>query len=287
MDDETLYQKAKGFNVNWNAIQAFSIIVFVSVLAYKIAVTPIDAKIDITTLLSLLLALFSVGLSALFYFKATETSNTFYDNTYKFTKDIAQLLTKIESGFGERLKHLDEGYSSMRDYMQRTPNDHSQQKAEQKLAEKEKVVDKADEERKDLINRLLERSQLQEKEKEAFRQQLEEKEKELRKAGAQVSFLKRQLRNDDRKNGSDLANDSGFRNYALERVVERIGRRKTRDSSSLEIRKAFDDIKDDLSSLFLKDMRKAGLLHESNRLTIAGIIFLRDLAKENSSRDDD
>jgi len=95
-------------------VKAISTIVVVGVISYKIYLTPISLTVDFPTLLSLLLALFSVGLAALFYFKATETSNTFYDNTYNFTKDIAQLLIKIESGFGEKLRNLDEGYAAMR-----------------------------------------------------------------------------------------------------------------------------------------------------------------------------
>lgn len=106
----------------WEWVKAISTLVIVGVLSYKVYLTPIDLTVDFATLLSLLLALFSVALAALFYFKATETSNTFYDNTYNFTKDIAQLLVKIESGFGEKLRNLDEGYTSMRDSLQHYGN---------------------------------------------------------------------------------------------------------------------------------------------------------------------
>ncbi|SBS32257.1 hypothetical protein MAQ5080_02208 [Marinomonas aquimarina] len=110
----------------WEWVKAISTLAIVGVFSYKVYLTPINLTVDFPTLLSLLLALFSVALAALFYFKATETSNTFYDNTYNFTKDIAQLLVKIESGFGERLRNLDEGYTSMRDSLQHygsKPND--------------------------------------------------------------------------------------------------------------------------------------------------------------------
>jgi len=94
----------------WDWVKAICTLTAVGVISYKVYLTPIDLTVDFPTLLSLLLALFSVGLAALFYFKATETSNTFYDNTNNFTKDIAQLLAKMESGFGEKLRNLDEGY---------------------------------------------------------------------------------------------------------------------------------------------------------------------------------
>jgi hypothetical protein len=69
----------------------------------------------------LLLAVFSVALSVAFYFKANETSNQFYHNTYEFTKDISELLGRIESGFGERLRHIEEGTSTMNDKIGKLP----------------------------------------------------------------------------------------------------------------------------------------------------------------------
>ncbi len=152
----------------WHAVKSFAVIVFVSVAAYKIAVTPFNFVLDFPTLLSLLLAFFSVGLAALFYFKATETSNTFYDNTYKFTRELAQLLTKMESGFGERLKHLDEGYSSMRDHIQRMPSGEKLKGAQKKIEEGEETIDKTSEERNALIMQLVEKANLQEEEKAKF-----------------------------------------------------------------------------------------------------------------------
>jgi ATP-dependent Lon protease len=64
-------------------------------------------------LFSLLLALFSISLAALFYFKATDTSNKFYDNTYKFTQQTSEILNKIESGFGEKLSNLSSSYEKI------------------------------------------------------------------------------------------------------------------------------------------------------------------------------
>lgn len=119
----------------WDWVKAISTLVTVGIIAYKIYLTPIELTVDFPTFLSLLLALFSVGLAALFYFKATETSNTFYDNTYNFTKDIAQLLVKMESGFGERLRNLDEGYTPMRDSLQ-----HYNEKPSEKVEETKKKI---------------------------------------------------------------------------------------------------------------------------------------------------
>lgn len=90
------------------------LVLFALALIWRVVIAKIDLKgFSFNDLLSLLLAVFSVALSVAFYFKANETSNQFYDNTYKFTKEMSELLGRIESGFGERLRHLDEGYSTM------------------------------------------------------------------------------------------------------------------------------------------------------------------------------
>jgi hypothetical protein len=104
-----------GNNIPW-WIKSIVLIGVTGVFCYKVIETPVNLQFDFPSFLSLLLALFSVGLAAMFYFKATDSSNAFYDNTYKFTRDIADLLVRIESGFGEKLRHLDEAYKGMQDF---------------------------------------------------------------------------------------------------------------------------------------------------------------------------
>lgn len=59
----------------WEVVKAVCSLILVSVISVKIYQTPLEFKVDFPTLLSLLLAMFSVALAALFYFKATDTSN--------------------------------------------------------------------------------------------------------------------------------------------------------------------------------------------------------------------
>ena len=121
MDDESKQPKKAKQREDWKTTKCFVVILASTVIAYKIAITPFNLVFDFPALLALLLALFSVFLAALFYFKTTETSSAFYDNTYKFTRDIAELLVKIESGFGEKLRHLDESYYHMREKIEAEP----------------------------------------------------------------------------------------------------------------------------------------------------------------------
>ncbi|MBM9606753.1 hypothetical protein [Desulfopila inferna] len=268
---------------HWGAVKSFAVIVLIGVVAYKIIVTPFNLTFDFPSLLSLLLALFSVGLAALFYFKASETSNTFYDNTYKFTRDIAQLLAKIESGFGEKLRHLDEGYSSMRDYMQSYPNN-SIARDKESIEKEEEIIDKAEEERKKLIEQLMERAQLQHEERNVFLEKLSEKEEELEKAHEDVALLKRRIRREraretSTKRGS-LLNENGFVLFLESRIVNAIGPKVFIKGPPSKIRQAFREILNELPEEFLQDYESTGHIDENMELTIDGIHFLRDLAKK-------
>jgi hypothetical protein len=85
----------------WCTICLISII-FSSVIAYRLlhaspsSLLLLLQKFDFSQLLSLLLAFFSIVLSAAFYFKATESSNKFYDRTFEHTRTLLELLSRIE-----------------------------------------------------------------------------------------------------------------------------------------------------------------------------------------------
>src|SRR5687767_1019887 len=139
------------------------VIAVIVLIAWKILTAQFSfelVELKVTDLLALLLALFAIWLSAQFYFKAAESSNQFYDNTYKFTKDISEILGRIEAGFGERLRHLDEGYSGIRDRVARIPLDEG--KAKEEIAEEEKQAKKVEEEKARLLEDLAKRAKLQE-----------------------------------------------------------------------------------------------------------------------------
>jgi hypothetical protein len=92
--------------------------------------TSILSEFNFSDLLALFLAMFSIALAVLFYLKASETSNVFYDNTYKFTKDVSEILGRVEAGFGEKLQHLNEGYTGLKSVVEKIPFD--REKAEKK-----------------------------------------------------------------------------------------------------------------------------------------------------------
>ncbi len=267
----------------WDWVKAISTLVIVGVVSYKIYLTPIDLKVDFPTLLSLLLALFSVGLAALFYFKATETSNTFYDNTYNFTKDIAQLLVKMESGFGERLRNLDEGYSSMRDSLQHYRENPSEkvEETKKKIESEKSEMDKVVQERNQIIQQLLERSNLQEEEKSTITEQLNEKEIELAEAQKELArmnkrlFMERMERKRSRQLSLEI--DSGIIDFTQSHVVRKLGIERVLEAPRSYIKKRFDSLANELPHQYIDDLEREGLFE--NGLTDKGYYLIRELAE--------
>ncbi|MCS6173222.1 hypothetical protein G7A68_01955 [Shewanella baltica] len=266
----------------WDWVKAISTLVVVGVFSYKVYVTPIALTVDFPTLLSLLLALFSVALAALFYFKATDTSNTFYDNTYNFTKDIAQLLVKMESGFGERLRNLDEGYSSMRDSLQHyyekpgVDVETTKKKIETEKSEMEKVV----QERNQIIETLIERSSLQQEERSAITEQLKEKEIELSEAQKELSRMSKRLLM-ERMEKKRLRNesfdfDSGAVGFTRSHVLPKLGIERIIEAPRSYIQKRFDSMANELPRGYIEDLEREGLFE--NGLTTRGYHLLKELA---------
>ncbi len=82
---------------------------------WKVINADFNFKFNFNDFLSLILALFSIWLSVAFYFKATDQSDQFYQNSLTLTKDLSVILGKIESRFGENLRHLEEGNLRLQD----------------------------------------------------------------------------------------------------------------------------------------------------------------------------
>lgn len=176
-------------------------ILFSILIVYKLAISDFVfdfTNFDFNSLLSLILAIFAISLSVAFYFKATDTSNSFYDNTYKFTQDVSEILGRIEAGFGERLRHLDEGYTGLIGKFDNGNTEQNIKETKEEL-EKEKQKLKNDiEERNKILNSLIEKAQLEQHQKEEIRNQLKEKEVEISKQNNEINFLRNRLHSENK-----------------------------------------------------------------------------------------
>ena len=131
-------------------------VIFICIIIYKNSFTA-------ESILSTLLAFFSIFISVFFYFKADETSSKFYDSSYKFMKDISVTLGKIEERFGEKLNSLSDKVSHL---------DRESKAATEEIEDKQEDKDR-------IINELMEKANLSEAERSEYKKMLESKDQEI------------------------------------------------------------------------------------------------------------
>lgn len=105
-------------------------------------------EIDSATLLSLILAFFSIFLAAQFYFKATDQSNKFYDRSFSHTKNIAESLAGMNAEVTTSLKSIAEHNSEFRNKL-----DGLSLTLSAKQLEKEGITEDLVKKQKDLIKK--------------------------------------------------------------------------------------------------------------------------------------
>lgn len=171
-----------------NIVMLLLVFLVVITALIKLLISDINlASLELSDILSVLLAFFSIGISVLFFFKASDTSNRFYDNTYHFTKDISEKLGRIEERFGEKLDTINEDNKRQMKY----------------ILDSKMVLDKVDQEKEELktkqaernklIDELIEKSKLQEEEKESFKSDLNRYEEEIYSSLGRIKSLNSEL----------------------------------------------------------------------------------------------
>ncbi|GEN29656.1 hypothetical protein HVA01_33020 [Halovibrio variabilis] len=270
------------FRMSTGTIKDIAIIAIIAIVGWKIIAADFSftfENIRTSDLLSLLLALFAIGLSVALFIKANEISNMFYDNMYKFTKDNSELLGRMESGFGEQLRHLDQGYSGLRDKFDKLPLDLG--KTREKVEDEKAEVVKLKSEKEELLNQLAERANLQEEEKQELFSRLQQSEAQLNRAERLMRRHQRKLR--------DAEDAETTINGVLVRAIKHTQRKVVRLLDIDDFESSDDDdiynswilIKDELPRVYLKDLRNGRVLDRDFLLTPKGIQFFRDVAAEN------
>lgn len=184
---------SEGF-LTFGNIKDILLIALIVVITWKLIDSNISINLEsfsFTDLLSVMLAFFAIALSAAFYFKATDTSNLFYDNSYKFTKEMSEILGRIEAGFGERLKHIDEGYNGLRDKFDNMPFDVKAAKEEEK--KEEEHIKNQENERQGIILELMEKARVAGNEKDELLNKLKDYTSELDSSRAELRKLQRKI----------------------------------------------------------------------------------------------
>lgn len=241
------------------------IILLIVVVGWKLLNSQLEINLSnfsFSELLALLLSLFSVALSVAFYFKANETSNQFYNNSYKFTKDMSEILGRIEAGFGEKLRHLDEGYSGIRDKFDRLPT-YPDNKIEE-IKKEELEVKKKEAEQLKLIENLANRAQLAKGEKEEILKQLADTSKQL-------EFARSELRHLVNQNRDLTPEEADTKRKLLRYISDMLLKNATPDldpkSSMSAAKQIFQNMRDDLPIEALDDLKRFNLLDKDSNLS--------------------
>jgi hypothetical protein len=237
------------------------------------------SKFDFSDFLSLILAIFSIGLSVAFYFKANDDSGKFYDNTYKFTKEVSEILGRIEAGFGERLRHLDEGYSGLRTRFEQLPID--LRNAEKEVQDEEQNIEKKEEERTKLIEELAKKAKLQEGEKEDLLKRLQQMDAELYSARRELTSLQQSLFEAEHPTRYPrILTDSTHQ--ALSNYAKQFDGKVLSFSPADHLQKIFNPFLNAAPNSILRELARCGLLDGEKRFSPSGVRFLRSFAQLES-----
>lgn len=247
------------------------VICLIGVVTWKLINADVNISIkefSFTDLLSMFVSFFAIALSVAFYFKATETSNRFYDNSYSFTKEISEILGRIEAGFGEKLKHIDEGYAGIRDRFDQLPFDAN--KAKEEIEAEKEEIEKKKKEQNDLLENLAKKAKLAEAEKEELFRKMATTSKELDSAKSDLRRLQRNMIKHESIN-ADPEIKRRVMEYLVEKVGDEIPPGLDRPVNLRMIREIFENIKDDLHPEAIEDLDSTGIIDDEGRLTRRGL----------------
>ncbi len=254
----------------------------VGVILYKVATSNLSfeaSSLDTTDVLSVILAIFAVALSVMFYFKGSEESSKFYNNSYQFTKEISELLGRIEAGFGEKLRHIDDGYSTIGKRLDDVLALRAQ--ATERLKEEEEEVESASIDRDEIISALLEKANVSEEERQRIRAELEEKEKELSYARKQAMRYRTQVRELERATITRIDVDPELDTY-LRITGEIIGFDHMVKAPISWLNRRMKDQLPHLPSDYVEVMARNSLLDSEGNLTEEGRIVIKRWASHNA-----
>ncbi len=254
------------------------------VFSYKILVNEIDINIknvDYVTLLSFILAFFSIVLSMMFYFKSNDSSNKFYDNTYKFTKDISIILGRIEAGFGEKLQNLDKNYSGLSSKIETNNKSVTVGEVEETKSDKNEIQKNLAteyKERNEIISNLIEKATIDSQEKESIKNNLREKEKTILELSKNLESLQKRLRFQE---NNYLFNDIPSRliEWIKRKIIKLENYQELPKYGTLRLSEQIKKIIPDPQSMVYHDLLKSGLINENGDLTIKGSRIIREITR--------
>jgi hypothetical protein len=277
IDDHKPRQPSRHLRIS--QIRDILIIAITILVAWKLLNASITLDLSgfsFNDLLALLLALFSVWLSVAFYLKASDTSNQFYDNTYKFTKEISELLGRIEEGFGEWLRHLDEGYAGVRDRVERW-QDYISAPTNYEIQHEKDEVTRIEQNYQRLIDELTSRATIAENEKESIKQQLNAANQDL--ANAKIALAESTRSDNKQVEAYSRAKAFAQGNRALMYIAHKIHGSDpfigAQDMSFNEVARLLDEARPMIAAKALDELKQIGWMSEDGSMSEQALRRLR------------
>jgi hypothetical protein len=246
------------------------VICLIGVVTWKLINADFNISIkefSFTDLLSMFVSFFAIALSIAFYFKATETSNRFYDNSYTFTKDVSEILGRIEAGFGEKLKHIDEGYAGIKERIDLLPFDASKAKEEIKVEEQE--IENKKKEQNDLLESFAKKAKLVQVEKDELFSKMEKTNKELDSAKDDLRRMQKNMLEHESLNADPHLRRRAMK-YLADKVDSEIPQGLDGPVSRRVLYNIFENIKHELHDDAINDLHSTGIIDDEMQLTNKG-----------------
>ena len=295
-DKSKKHDKSEKIKERESWLKVFVVVVVIGVLAFKILKSNIIldmSKFDFTALLSVIIAFFSIGLSVAFYFKASDTSNLFYDNTYKFTKTNSEILGRIEASFIEKFDSLNSGYTGIREGFDRLlSTTKTVEEHEREIEENKKNIDIETDEKKKIVDELSTKSNLPQTEIEEFIAKFEEKNNAVENYKDNIEYINERLYN--------LKNDYNNECQTINKYIKSENTQECRTKLKRKIRQILLNdqemlmkldykLSDDLLNIFFSEfidkcddnllqiMYNQKIIDKNRKLTRNGANFIRNI----------
>jgi hypothetical protein len=236
------------------------------------------SNFNFESLLTLIVSFFSIGLSVMFYFKATDSSNEFYNNSYTFTKDISETLRGIEAGFGEKLTNIDKGYEDFRKSFENYITPQEKLSLKKEVEKETQNIKEIGNEKDKIIAQLKEKTNLSTDEIKKYLRQIQEKDLELIEKNNQIDLLKNQLKDGGNRPVINEKTYLSLKNYTKLKVIPLIPSKIL--NSRIMISSYFKTNKEKFSEHYMNDLKLSGFIDEDNILTKNGIDFINSLIEE-------
>lgn len=213
----TIEQKIKN-RTNWFLLILLVIVIVfalivaaVKILDFKISVV----NIDFSTLLSVIIAFFAIGLSVAFYNMASKSSDKFYSDIFGFIKSISESIGQMDSKLTEKMNKIDDGQKTLQTQIV----SNSDSGRQETLKKQREEYDAKIEEQNYMIDTLLEDNQLNQEERDKYKSELEKLRKEIKVIKSEIETTEKE----DDDPIITFASDEGIYKYRASDIVYIIG----------------------------------------------------------------